>query len=113
VIEAAQKFGAAVPALPLTDSLKRLSPDGVIEQGIPRENLWTVQTPQGFRLSILMEAYRRAEKDRFLGTDEAALVERIGVPVHCVEGARENIKITTPEDFKMAELILEREGRFS
>ena len=114
IVEAARKFGAAIPALPLTDSLKRLSPSGVIEQSVSREHLWTAQTPQGFRLSILVEALRRAEKERFWGTDEAALVERLGAPVHCVEGTRENIKITSPEDFEMAELlIMERERRSS
>ncbi|MFQ5950245.1 MAG: 2-C-methyl-D-erythritol 4-phosphate cytidylyltransferase, partial [Nitrospiria bacterium] len=63
------------------------------------------QTPQGFRLSILRDAYRKAARDRFDGTDDAMLVERLGIPIACVEGSPENIKITTPSDLRMAELL--------
>lgn len=111
VVRAAQEFGAAVAALPVSDSLKEVSTEGVIKRTLPRENVWAMQTPQVFRLGLLAQAYRRAERDHFLGTDEAALVERLGFPIHCVEGSPENIKITTPWDLKMAEWRLqERRG---
>ncbi len=106
VISAARKFGGAVAALPATDSLKEVSADGFIQKSIPREKIWSMQTPQAFRLALLIEAYRKAVGDRFSGTDVAMLVERTGAPIHCVQGLGENIKITTPSDLKMAELLL-------
>lgn len=106
VISAAQKFGGAVAALPATDSLKEVSADGFIQKSVPREKIWSMQTPQAFRLALLIEAYRSAVRDRFSATDEAMLVERTGAPIHCVQGLSENIKITTPSDLKMAELLL-------
>jgi 2-C-methyl-D-erythritol 4-phosphate cytidylyltransferase len=75
--------------------------------------LWAIQTPQAFRVSLLQEAHDQAEKEGFLGTDDAMLVERMGKPVHVVEGDYYNIKITTPEDLPLAEWILQniRGGR--
>ena len=106
VVQAAEKYGAAVAAFPVSDSLKEVSSEGLIRKTVSRENLWATQTPQAFRLDILAEAYRTAARDRFIGTDEAALVERLGIPIHCVEGSPENIKITTPSDLKLVELLL-------
>ena len=80
--------------------------DGTVAATPPRQTLWQVQTPQGFRKEILIEANRRAEADGFLGTDDASLVERIGVPVRIVQGEYSNIKVTTPEDMVVAEAIL-------
>ena len=71
-----------------------------------RTLLRAMQTPQGFRKEILLEANRHADEDGFLGTDDASLVERIGVPVHIVRGEYSNIKVTTPEDMVVAEAIL-------
>ena len=65
-----------------------------------------MQTPQGFRKDLLIEANRRADEDNFLGTDDASLVERIGAKVHIVKGEYSNIKVTTPEDMIIAEAIL-------
>lgn len=106
VISAAEKFGGAVAAVPVRDSLKRISDDRVIEKTISRENVWAMQTPQAFRLGRLLQAYREAEGSGFLATDEAMLMERSGFPVHCIDGAIENIKITDPADLKIAELFL-------
>jgi 2-C-methyl-D-erythritol 4-phosphate cytidylyltransferase len=106
VVSGAEKFGAAVAAIPVADSLKEVSADRVIQKSVPRENIWSMQTPQAFRLALLIEAYRKAVQDGFAGTDEAMLVERTGTPIHCIRGSSENIKITTESDFKMAELLL-------
>ncbi len=113
VVRKAKESGAAVAAMPVTDSVKRLSCDNVILEGISRDSLWAMQTPQAFRLEILIRAFQKAAFDRFSGTDEASLVERLGVPVHCVEGLAENIKITTPSDLKLAEWILRERRRLS
>lgn len=106
VIDAAHEAGGAVAALPLTDSLKQVSSDKMILKSVPRENLWTMQTPQVFRLGILLEAYRRGAKEGLEATDEAMLVENLGLPVRCVQGANDNIKITLPPDLEMAEILL-------
>lgn len=110
VAREAQKSGGAVAALPVTDSLKEVSADGLIEKSIAREKIWSMQTPQAFLLSLLIEAYRKAAGDGFYGTDEAMLVERIGVPIRCIQGSSENIKITTPSDLKIAEFLLSARG---
>ena len=106
VIEAAQRFGGAVAALPVSDSLKMVSPDGIIQKSVSRDGMWTMQTPQAFRLSILIAAYQKTIRSGFHGTDEAALVTHLGFPVHCVEGAADNIKITHPTDLVLAERLL-------
>lgn len=106
VIEAAKEGGSAVAALPVADSLKEVSSDKMILKSLPRENIWAMQTPQVFRLGILLEAYRSAAEEGFEGTDEAMLVERLGFPIRCVEGSIENIKITTSPDLATAEVLL-------
>lgn len=110
VIEAAKEEGSAVAALPVTDSLKQVSSDKMILKSLPRENVWVMQTPQVFRLEILMQAYRRAAQERLEATDEATLVENLGRPIRCVEGSIENIKITLPPDLEMAEAFLRARG---
>jgi 2-C-methyl-D-erythritol 4-phosphate cytidylyltransferase len=112
IIAAAKRHGAAVPALVPTDTIKRMAPDGVVEATPPRERLRLAQTPQGFLGPVLREAYARAARDGVLGTDDAALVERMGGRVALVEGSPRNIKITTPLDLVLAEAILaqERDG---
>lgn len=106
VVEEAYRWGGAVAALPLTDSLKQVSEDGMIQKSVPREGLWVMQTPQAFRKGILAQAFHEAAQNCFYGTDEASLVARVGGSIRCVEGDPENIKITSALDFKMAERIL-------
>jgi len=101
---------AAVLAVPVKDTIKLVHPSGVIASTPDRRSLWAIQTPQAFRLSALLEAHRAAERDGFLGTDDAMLVERLGLPVHVVEGDYRNLKITTPEDLDMAEYMLSRQS---
>ena len=105
--EAADEFGAAVLAVRVKDSLRSL--DGNISKSVPRENMWQVQTPQGFRSEIIVEAHKKAAEDGFLGTDDAVLAERLGYNIYLVEGSYDNIKITTPEDLVFSEAVLKKE----
>jgi 2-C-methyl-D-erythritol 4-phosphate cytidylyltransferase len=109
VIAAAGAHGAAVPVIPPADTVKQVAADGVVETTLARDRLRLAQTPQGFRGPLLREAYARAARDAFLGTDDAALVERTGHRVRAVDGSQYNIKITTPLDLALAEAILARE----
>ena len=101
VVGAARRSGAAICALPVSETVKRVRGDEV-ETTIDRAGLWTVQTPQVFRADVLREAHEKARRDGVVGTDDAALVERLGHPVKVVRGLGENLKITTPEDLRRA-----------
>jgi len=98
---------SAVPAVPLKDTIKEVGEGGRILSTPERSRFAAVQTPQGFPRSVLARAFEAARRDGFYGTDEAALVERIGEPVVVVAGSYENLKITTPEDLSTARAILE------
>ncbi|AMV09474.1 2-C-methyl-D-erythritol 4-phosphate cytidylyltransferase [Geobacillus thermoleovorans] len=105
LVNAAVQYGAAIPAVRVKDTIKKAN--GLfVEQTIDRSSLWAVQTPQAFRLSLIMEAHEAAKQAGYLGTDDASLVERIGKPVKIIEGDYRNIKLTTPEDLLFAEAIL-------
>ena len=106
LIRVVRAEGAAIIAVPEKNTIKIAAEDGTVAATPPRSSLWQVQTPQGFRKDILMEANRKADEDGFLGTDDASLVERLGVPVRIVRGEYSNIKVTTPEDMVVAEAIL-------
>jgi 2-C-methyl-D-erythritol 4-phosphate cytidylyltransferase len=101
VAAAAAEHGAAVCALPIGETVKRVR-DGVVETTLDRSTLWAVQTPQGFRPALLREAHEKARRDGVVGTDDAMLVERLGHPVRVVAGLAGNVKITTPEDLRRA-----------
>jgi 2-C-methyl-D-erythritol 4-phosphate cytidylyltransferase len=103
VFAAAEQSGAAILATPISSTIKRVD-NGRIVETVPRDKLWAAQTPQVFRRQLLLDAYARWDGSE--ATDEANLVERIGQPVTIVEGSPLNIKITTQEDFKMAEALL-------
>jgi 2-C-methyl-D-erythritol 4-phosphate cytidylyltransferase len=94
---AAQKTGAAIAALPATDTIKKVHREDFLET-LPREEIRLAQTPQVFRKDIILRAYLEARKLNISGTDDAFFVERLGLPVAVVAGERSNIKITTPED---------------
>ena len=111
VIEAAQKYGAAIAGMPAMDTVKqveRTAEGAVITTTVPRERVVLAQTPQGFCYSVLKKAFDEATADGFLGTDEASLVERSGHEVAVVMGSPRNIKITTPADMELAEFFLKR-----
>lgn len=105
VIKAALETGASVPVLPVEETLKRVEDHRVVET-VDRSTLFRVQTPQGFLYEVLKTALARAKQDGFYGTDEAVLVERTGRPVKAVRGEVKNLKITTPEDIRIAEGLL-------
>jgi 2-C-methyl-D-erythritol 4-phosphate cytidylyltransferase len=105
VIEAAEQKGAAIPALSLEETIKRVE-EGRVVRTLDRLTLFKVQTPQGFFYTTLERALRKAKEDSFYGTDEASLVERIGEKVYIVEGDTQNIKITGPGDIHIAEALL-------
>jgi len=105
--EVAKENGAAVLAVPIKDTVKKISGD-TVDKTIDRSSLWAIQTPQAFRISILKKAYEQAIKDDFLGTDDASLVERLGQEVKIVLGDYDNIKLTTPEDLYFAEAIMQK-----
>ena len=107
VLDAARRSGAAICALPVTETVKRVH-DGEVEATIDRTGLWTVQTPQAFRAALLREAHDKARRDGTVGTDDAALVERLGHPVKVVRGLETNLKITTPEDLRRARRMAPR-----
>jgi 2-C-methyl-D-erythritol 4-phosphate cytidylyltransferase len=107
LVAAAEKTGAAIIGVPAKDTMKKVR-DGIVLETVERSSLWVVQTPQAFRYAILMKAYKQAEKDQFIGTDDASLVERLGVSVTMVEGDYDNIKLTTPEDLFFAEAIIKK-----
>lgn len=106
VTDAAEKFGGAIAAVRSKDTIKIIDEKNFVKETPPRSELVAVQTPQGFQKNILLRAYEQAAKENFLGTDDASLVERIGGKVKIIWSDYSNIKITTPEDMKIAESFL-------
>lgn len=104
VFNVAFDSGAAIPAVPVASTLKRVDSDHAIVETVDRSGLWAAQTPQVFRRDILEHAYASAES--LDATDEAQLVQNAGHPVRVVEGSSMNFKITTTSDFKMAEALI-------
>jgi 2-C-methyl-D-erythritol 4-phosphate cytidylyltransferase len=100
VFAAAEESGAAILAVPVSSTLKRVGPDRKIQETVPRENLWEAQTPQVFRRKLLLDAY--AQRGGLPATDEAQLVEQLGHPIAVVMGSPINLKITTKEDLRFA-----------
>ncbi len=107
-VRQAERTGAAVLAVPIVDTVKQVEKD-VIDSTLTREHLVLAQTPQVFRTEILKQAFDRATKDEYYGTDESSLVERLGHPVAIVRGSERNIKITRPSDLSLARAFLEEE----
>lgn len=101
-----RRTDACLLAVPAKATLKQ-SKNAVVERTVPREGIWEAQTPQAFRYDLLVDAHTQAIADGYQGTDDCELVERLGHKVHIVEGSDANIKITTPEDLKYAEALLE------
>ena len=106
VIQAVKQSGAAIPVIPIEDTVKLIQGDKILET-LDRTKIRRVQTPQGFSYQVLKMALSRARDEEYYGTDEAALVERMGGEVFLVDGDPKNIKITTPEDLRIAEALSE------
>jgi 2-C-methyl-D-erythritol 4-phosphate cytidylyltransferase len=110
VVNAAIQADGAILAVPLRDTPKQVGSDGVIQTTLVRSQIWLAQTPQVFRRIALREAHARATSDGVVGTDDAALMERMGARVVVVEGSTANVKITTPDDLPVAEQWLASRG---
>ncbi|PIP71510.1 MAG: 2-C-methyl-D-erythritol 4-phosphate cytidylyltransferase [Nitrospinae bacterium CG22_combo_CG10-13_8_21_14_all_47_10] len=105
-IHVAEQYGAAITAIPVNDTIKRVDGSGKVQSTVDREGLWRVQTPQVFRHDLLRSAFRKAQRDSFYGTDEGSLIEYLGREVRIVDGSEWNIKITGPEDLVLGESIV-------
>jgi len=108
LVMACRDHEAAVLAVQPKDTMRRSNGGGFFDHTLDRTALWIIQTPQAFKAAILLKAFEKASKERFHSTDEAALVERMGVKIKIVEGSYDNIKITTKEDLELGMLILQR-----
>ena len=106
-VEAAQQHGAAITAIPVSDTVKQAA-DGFVKQTVSRDGLWRVQTPQAFQCRLLQQAFKKAKKDSYYGTDEGSLIEYLGERVRIVPGSELNIKITRKEDLVLGESLLSR-----
>ncbi len=109
-IKEAERWGAAAPAVRLTDTLKTVDGGEVSSGTVDRTLLRAVQTPQTFKYEILLEAMENAARDGFTGTDETSAVERAGYKVKLIEGSPLNIKVTTQDDMALAEAILKTDS---
>lgn len=105
VIAEARRGHGAIAALPVVDTLKEVDAEGMIVRTVDRDRLWRAQTPQGFPRHVIVDAHRRATREHISATDDAALCERLGIPVRVVRGAERAMKITEPGDFSRAEAL--------
>jgi 2-C-methyl-D-erythritol 4-phosphate cytidylyltransferase len=103
-------YAGAILAVPVKDTIKEADQGKIVQGTLDRSKLWIAQTPQVFPKKILQAAYKKAWEENFVGTDDASLVEHYGMKIKIIPGNYDNIKITTPEDLDLAELILERRG---
>ena len=105
VVESVRGGTSAIAALPVVDTLKQVNDDGFITATVSRDRLWRAQTPQGFPRRVLVDAHRRARAEHVTASDDAALLERLGVPVRVVRGSERALKITEPGDFAIADAV--------
>ena len=108
VLASVMQYGTGIASTPVTDTIKTVSPEGTVQDTLDRSSLRAMQTPQGFRRELIDRAHREVQTRC---TDDAALVERLGVPVHLASGSPRNIKLTTPEDMKLAAFYLNGQPR--
>ena len=107
VIDCARSGVGAIPALPVTDTLKRVDAAGRVTETVPRDGLYRAQTPQGFPKDMLMDAHRAAQREQIVATDDAALCERLGFPVRVVRGSEKAMKVTEEADFDRAGALVD------
>lgn len=98
--------GTGIAAVPVIDTLREADCSNIAGRTIPRDHLWAMQTPQGARLNVLVKAFKIADKDHFIGTDDASVLAHAGIEVYLTYGSRLNLKLTTKEDIAMAESII-------
>lgn len=109
MIQSCDTHHAAIPVIEVADTIKRVSETGSVLETLKRSELRAVQTPQAFKHSVLEAAFKAAEASGFLGTDDASLVEQLGIPVQCIPGEKGNFKLTTLEDLELAIRIIRRQ----
>ncbi|SMO80076.1 2-C-methyl-D-erythritol 4-phosphate cytidylyltransferase [Melghirimyces algeriensis] len=105
LLQAVRDGGAAILAVPVKDTIKEVTPEHIVANTPDRSRLWAVQTPQAFRCSLLVQAHEEGKRKGIVATDDAMLVEAMGVNVRVVKGDGRNLKLTTPEDMILAEAI--------
>ncbi|MGD9209759.1 MAG: 2-C-methyl-D-erythritol 4-phosphate cytidylyltransferase [Desulfobacteraceae bacterium] len=105
-IDTAKKDGASILGIPASDTLKKVSIDGKITATLDRRQIWLAQTPQAFKVEIIKQAHYIARQENIIGTDDASLVERLGITVSIIHGSHKNIKITTSEDLELCQAML-------
>lgn len=110
LLRAAEKWGAAIPVLPLADTVKIIDREGLVLSTPDRESLRQVQTPQVFKRELITQAYNHARQNQISATDDASLVEALNSPVITVPGEANNLKITSPSDLDRAALIIKEVG---
>jgi len=108
VIQCGKKDGV-IFAIPAMDTLKEVE-NNIIKKSLDRDKIWQMQTPQVFKKEILQQGFDLAEKDNFFSTDEASLVERLGIAIHIIQGKKSNIKLTVKEDIQIVEALLKNEN---
>lgn len=108
--EALQTCPGLIAAVPVKDTIKVVNADGVVEATPDRSRLWAAQTPQGFHVAQLKAAHDQGKAENWAVTDDAALFEKVGLPVKVVPGEETNLKVTTPEDLQVAESVLSDRG---
>lgn len=107
-VEGALAGLAVVAGVPARDTVKRVGQGEVVCETLDRDGIWLAQTPQAFERQVIKKAYARAYKDNFTGTDDAVLVERMGVKVKMIHGSYDNIKITTRDDLLFGEALIRK-----
>jgi 2-C-methyl-D-erythritol 4-phosphate cytidylyltransferase len=105
----AKDFGACILGIPVSDTLKRVGKSGIIKKTLARDDVWLAQTPQAFQYDLIIKAHKKARWDGYGSTDDASLLERLGINVKVIIGSRSNIKIATLEDLAVARAMLETE----
>ncbi len=111
LVDQLKEKSSVIMAVPAKDTVKRVSPTGLVNETLDRSELWQIQTPQGFEREAIERAYELARTHRYRGTDDASLMENAGLPVHVTLGDYQNIKVTTEVDLVFGEAILKhRQG---
>jgi len=106
-IQGSKDFGACILGIPASDTLKRVGKSEIIKGTLTRDRIWLAQTPQAFRYDLIIKAHEAAQRDGYIGTDDASLLERLGMDVKIITGSRFNIKITLKEDLAVARALFD------